>query len=34
MPVNLDFVLEDKSLRGVLPQGFFFNRRNCFFAFV
>jgi hypothetical protein len=34
MPVNLDFVLEDKSLRGILLQGFFFNRRSCFFAFV
>jgi hypothetical protein len=34
MPVNLDFVLEDKSLRGIFLQGFFFNRRSCFFAFV
>jgi hypothetical protein len=34
MPVNLDFVLEDKSFRGVLLQGFFFIRRNCFLAFV
>ena len=34
MSVNLDFVLEDKSLRGILLQSFFFNRRSCFFAFV
>jgi len=33
MPVNFDFVLEDESFRGVLLQGFFFNRRNCSFAF-
>jgi hypothetical protein len=34
MPVKLNLVLEDKGLRGVLPQSFFFNRRNCFFAFA
>jgi hypothetical protein len=34
VPVNLNLVLEDERLRGVLLQGFFFNRRNCFFAFV
>ena len=34
MPVNLDFVLEDKSLWGILLQRFFFCRRNCFLAFA
>jgi hypothetical protein len=34
MPVNFDFVLEDESFRGILLQGFFFNRRNCSFAFA
>jgi hypothetical protein len=34
MPVNLNFVLEDESLRGILLQRFFFSRRNCILAFA
>jgi hypothetical protein len=32
MSMDLHFVLEDKRLRSILLQGFFFNRRNRFLA--